>query len=110
MSGTRSQISPQSRAPYVRARMLVLVLSVVGVLCGIVTLVAEGHVRTGFGAATLVLLITAAYCAFAAWFESLDGANSDIDAPPPAVALPQSPVTQIYDPPLPPSQERTREE
>ena len=84
---------------------------IAGFLCGIVALVAEGEARTGFGAASLVLLLTAVFCVSAAWFESPSGEATDIDAPPPVVSLPQSPVTQIYDPPVPPgnSPEQTRE-
>jgi hypothetical protein len=108
-----SQLRSAGRGPRpnVRARKLVLILAVIGLLCGVVALIAGAQVRTGFAAAALIVLLTAVYCASAAWFEAPTNEISDIDAPPPHVPLPQSPVTQIYDPPVPPNKslERTRE-
>jgi len=106
---SHSHAQSRGAEPNARARRLVVVLSAVGFLCGIVALIAEGGNRTGFGAAALVLLITASYCVFAPWFESPADDICDMDEPPPAVPLPQSPVTQIYDPPPDNSLERTRE-
>jgi hypothetical protein len=70
-----------------------------------------GTVRTGFGAAAVVFLLVAGYCASAAWYEEPPGLISDIHESAQPVMLPQSPVTEIYDPPVPPntSLERTRE-
>jgi hypothetical protein len=60
--------------------------------------------RIGFGAAALVFLVTAAYAAGTVWLETREFPPLDIEAPPPTLPpLPQSPVTEIYDPPSPPN-------
>jgi hypothetical protein len=97
--------------PNRRARKLVLVLAVLGLLCAAVALFVGGALRSGFGGAAVVLLLTAGYCAVMAWYQEPPGFVTDIHEPAPPVALPQSPVTEIYDPLVPPntSLERTRD-
>jgi hypothetical protein len=91
------------RARARRGRALVLVVAAAGVVAACLAVVLGGSCRIALAAAALVLLVTAAYCAGAVWFETREYPPLDIEAPPPMAPLPQSPVTEIYDPPPPPN-------
>jgi hypothetical protein len=80
-------------------RAFTLVATVVGIGAGIGAGLFDGPVRTVLGAIALVLLFTVVYCAASEWLERRGGKFVDIDAPPPETPLPESPVTEIYDPP-----------
>ena len=86
-----------------RAWLLTLFAALDGVACVAVTIFAHGDARVAWGAASVVLLTTAAYCALATLAETRDPPPLDIEAPPPATPLPQSPVTLVHNPDVPPN-------
>jgi hypothetical protein len=69
--------------------------------------VLEGAARTALWAAAFVFLITAAYCAGIVWLETREFPPIDIEQLPPVTPLPQSPVSEIYDPVQPANNRRS---
>ena|SRR5688572_20274208 len=87
----------------VRPRTLTFLAAAASIVCGAIAIVGEGSWRLAFGAAAIVLAATAAFCASAAWFDSFGAPDVDFEAPPPEPAVPQSEVTLIHDPGVPPN-------
>ena len=80
-------------------RALTVVIAAVGISAAIAAVMLDGPVRTALGATAVVLLFTLIHCAISDWLERPRDQLIDIDAPPPETPLPESPVTQVYDPP-----------
>jgi hypothetical protein len=103
------QSTPQPGAR--RVRWLVATLALAAVACALIAVIAGGSGRALFGGAALVLAVAAIWSGIEmATFKPSDP-QFDLEGPPPATALPQSPVTQTYDPAVSPdtSLGRTRE-
>ena len=85
------------------AKALILVIAIASIGSAAAAILLEGAGRIVFGAAAVVFLFTAVYSAAEMWFETRKGKPLDIEAPPPITPLPESPVTEIYDPRSPPT-------
>ena len=81
-----------------RRRMLALAMLTACLVAASFAVVLNGSARTALGAAAFVFLITAAHCAGSMGLGPRKPPPVDIEAPPPVTPLPQSPVTEIYDP------------
>jgi hypothetical protein len=94
-----------------RVRWLVVTLVAVSASCAVVALLAGGDARAVFGAVALVFAIAAIWSAVEVITSGRDEPRFDMEAPPEVTPLPQSPVSQTYDPGVPPnnSLERTRD-
>jgi hypothetical protein len=83
-----------------RGRLLIFLVAGAGVVAALIAAALDGPARTAFGAAAFVLLVTAAYCAGVVWLETRAFPSMDIEEQAPITPPPQSPVTEVYDPPL----------
>jgi hypothetical protein len=86
-----------------RAWALTLAAATGGTACLVVAIFAHGDARIAWIAVSAVLLITAAYCAVGTSLETHGTRPLDPDEPPPVTPLPQSPVTLIHNPDVPPN-------
>lgn len=81
-----------------RTWLLTSLAAVAGIVQGIAAIALGGASRAPLAAASLVCLMTAAYCLATVLLETSDNMPIDLDAPPPEPPVPQSPVALIYDP------------
>jgi len=80
-------------------------------VAGVFAFVLDGSARSAFGAVALVLVATAVYCVAELWSETRAYPPVEFEESPVVTPLPQSSVTQVYNPPSPPDAfpERTRD-
>jgi hypothetical protein len=103
---------PKTEPAATRARWLVIALALAAVACALVAVLAGSDARAVFGGTALVLAVAAIWGGIEVATVKQCDPEFDLEGPPPVTALPQSPVTQTYEPEVPPykSLERTREE
>ena len=102
---------PKAQPGAARIRWLVVALAITAVACALIAFLADGDARVVFGGVALVFAIAAVLSTVAISTSGLNEPQFDLDAPPPVTPLPQSPVSETYEPGVPPykSRERTRE-
>lgn len=81
-----------------RAWLLTSLAALAGIVLGTAAIAFEGASRAPLAAASLVCLVTAAYCLATVLLETSDNPPIDLDAPPLEPPVPQSPVALICDP------------
>jgi hypothetical protein len=95
---TRAATRAAGNASWRHAWLLTALAAVAGIVLGIAAIAFEGASRASLAAASLVCLVTAAYCLATVLLETSDNPPIDLEAPPPEPPVPQSPVALIYDP------------
>jgi hypothetical protein len=98
INATPGSESRGARKVPTRAWRLALLAALAGIAAGTLALILQGAPRAVFGAAAVVLLVTAFFCVGVTSLESHSGPPFDPDEPPAEPPVPQSQVTLIYDP------------
>jgi hypothetical protein len=104
---TRARAQPGTA----RVRWLVVSLALAALSCALIAILTDDDARAVFGGMALVFALAAIWSGIEIATAAPSEPSFDLEAPPPATPLPQSPVTQTYEPKVPPNKslERTRE-
>ena len=83
--------------------MLTLVAGLAGIALGVAAVIVDGSLRAPLAAASIVCVVTAAFCVVTVLFDASNSPPVDLEAPPPELPIPESPVALVHDSGKPPN-------